>query len=59
MVRGGRRLGAGRKSGIPNSLTKELRNKINSEKLIGEIQKIAFGKKGKPTTSERLSAIIF
>lgn len=56
---GGARSGAGRKSGVPNSITQTLRDKIQAEKLLDELQAIVFKNKGKPTTNEKIGAIKF
>jgi hypothetical protein len=56
MVRGGKREGSGRKKGVPNMLTQELRNKINAEELIQFLQNLAEGKIEGATVSERYHA---
>ncbi len=43
-MRGGFREGAGRKPGVPNFLTQELREKINAEKLIFFLHDLVDGK---------------
>lgn len=59
MAWGGKRSGAGRKTGVPNATTKDLRDKINASKLIAELHSIALDNKYEPTTNERINAIKF
>lgn len=57
MARGGKRKGAGRRPGTPNQITKELRSKINAERLIKELESIALRNKGNPTVKDKIMAI--
>lgn len=56
MARGGYRAGAGRKPGLSNKLTQELRGKVNAEKLINFLQSVVAGKDPEATVSLRLIA---
>jgi len=58
MGKGGHRQNAGRKKGIPNLLTQELRQKINAEGLISFLQRLADGKVKGASISERKEAAI-
>lgn len=55
MGRGGARKGSGRKRGVPNLTTQELRDKINGAAVIASLQDIAFGLVD-ATVGERLTA---
>jgi len=55
MGRGGPREGAGRKKGVGNLLTRELRERINPGPLIKYLHDVAEGKK-KATIKERMEA---
>ncbi|MBI2342831.1 MAG: hypothetical protein HYV02_00605 [Deltaproteobacteria bacterium] len=57
--RGGKRPGAGRKPGIPNIVTQTLRDKIQAEKLLQELQALVFKNKGAPSTGEKINVIKF
>ena len=56
MKHGGRRENAGRKKGVGNLLTKELREQIDAAKLIKFLQRLADGKIKGATISERKDA---
>jgi hypothetical protein len=56
MGHGGKREGAGRKRGIGNLLTEELREKINAERLIQFLQDLAEGKIDGASLTERKDA---
>ena len=56
MKRGGKRENAGRKKGVGNLLTEELRDHINALDLIKFLQDLALGKKSKATLRERREA---
>lgn len=58
MEHGGKREGAGRKKGAGNLLTRELREKINAERLIQFLQDIADGKIDGASISERKDAAV-
>lgn len=58
MTHGGHRQGAGRKQGAANLLTSELREKINAERLINFLQRVAEGKVKGATISERKDAAV-
>ena len=58
MSRGGRRDGAGRPSGVSSLLTKELREMIDAERLIGFLQRLADGKIKEASISERKEAAV-
>jgi hypothetical protein len=58
MPRGGHRNGAGRKKGVANLLTKELRERIDAEGLIQFLQDLAHGKVENASISERKDAAI-
>ncbi len=58
MGHGGKREGAGRKKGVGNFLTEELREKIDAEKLIEFLQDLAEGKIEKTSISERKDAAV-
>lgn len=55
-MRGGLREGAGRKKGVGNLLTKELKAEINGPRVIKFLQDLAFGKIEGSTISERKDA---
>lgn len=57
-MHGGSREGAGRKKGVGNLLTQELREKIDAEALIGFLQDLASGEIIGATISERKDAAI-
>ena len=58
MEHGGKRKGAGRKKGVGNFLTHELREKINAETLIKFLQNLAEGKLKGASISERKEAAV-
>ncbi len=58
MPKGGHREGAGRKKGVSNLLTSELRERINAPKLIKLLQDIAEGKIAGSSVSERKDAAV-
>jgi hypothetical protein len=58
MARGGSRLGAGRKVGATNLITRELRNRINAPRLITFLQDLAEGRIDGATISERKDAAV-
>ncbi|PIR24690.1 MAG: hypothetical protein COV43_08985 [Deltaproteobacteria bacterium CG11_big_fil_rev_8_21_14_0_20_42_23] len=58
MARGGKREGAGRKSGVGNLLTEELRSKIDPVPLIGFLQDLAEGRIEGASISERKEAAV-
>ena len=55
-MRGGHRKGAGRKKGVGNLLTQELREKINGLKVIQFMQDLVDGKIDGATINERKEA---
>ena len=57
-MHGGSREGSGRKKGIGNLLTRELREKIDAAALIGFLQDLASGQVTGATISERKDAAI-
>lgn len=58
MARGGLREGAGRKTGVSNLLTKELRERINAPRLIAFLQDLAEGRVEGASISERKDAAV-
>lgn len=58
MDHGGKRENAGRKKGVSNLLSRELREKINAERLINFLQGLAEGKVQEASISERKDAAI-
>lgn len=58
MARGGCRIGAGRKKGIPNILTAELREQINASDLISFLQDLVAGRIPEATVGERKDAAV-
>lgn len=58
MGHGGKREGAGRKKGVGNLLTKELKGQIDGPKVIKFLQDLAFGKIEGSTVNERKEAAV-
>lgn len=58
MTWGGARDGAGRKAGVGNQLTRELREKIDAQKLILFLQDLVAGKVKGASISERKDAAV-
>ena len=56
MAHGGYREGSGRKKGVPNLLTQELRDGIKAPKLITFLQDVAEGRIKDATISQRIQA---
>ncbi len=56
MGHGGSRLGSGRKPGVGNVLTTELREKINAEACINFLQDVVLGKEPEASLSHRIDA---
>jgi len=58
VARGGFRKGAGRKKGVSNLLTSELRKKIKAKEIITFLQDLALGKIEGASLSERKEAAV-
>lgn len=56
MPRGGRRVGAGRKPGVGNLLTEELRKGICSKEIIHVLEEIAAGRVKDASVRDRVAA---
>ncbi|QQR80955.1 MAG: hypothetical protein IPJ69_02060 [Deltaproteobacteria bacterium] len=58
MARGGLREGAGRKKGMGNILTQELREKIRAEEIIDFLQDVVRGNVSGASIGERTTAAV-